>query len=125
MLKKIQVSDGELEIIKVLWSKGSATAAEILKGVSGNEAKNRNTVKTLLLRLVQKKAVRYEEISPRVYRYYPVLLETEYVKQRSKNFIDKLFNGSTQKMLLNFVKDEQITKEDLQKLLMIIENSEK
>ena len=117
----IQITDAELDIMKVLWALGSATSPEILKGVSGNEQKNRNTVKTLLLRLIQKNAVRYEEIRPRTYRYFPLVTETEYVKHSSMNFLSRVFEGSVDKMLLNFVKDESITKEDLQRMIDLIE----
>lgn len=125
MANDIVITDSELDIMKVLWKQGSATSPEILKGVSSGGDRNRNTVKTLLLRLVQKGAVRYEEINSRTYRYIPLITEEEYVAYSRKSFLQKVFDGSAQKMLLNFVKEENITKHDLQRLINLIEEEEK
>lgn len=125
MSNQIAITDAELDIMKVLWEKGCATSPQILEGVSNGELRNRNTVKTLLLRLVQKGAVKYEEINSRTYRYSPLITQDEYVAYSRKSFLDKVFNGSAQKMLLNFVKEEEITKEDLQRLIDLIEEEDK
>ncbi len=114
---KISITDSELEIMKVLWKKGSATSREILEGVSGDEIKNRNTVKTLLMRLVAKDAVKYEKINERAYKYKPLVKEQEYITQSSDRFLDKLFEGSAKKLILNFVQSEKISKDELEELI--------
>lgn len=125
MNEKIAITDAELDIMRVLWEKGSCTSPEILQGVSRTETRNRNTMKTLLLRLVNKGAVGYEEINSRTYKYFPIVTQDAYVSAESESFMKKLFSGSPQKMLLNFVKEEQITKNDLQRLIDLIEDDEK
>ncbi len=114
-----QITDGELPIMKVLWEKGSATSPEIYEYMEGS--KNKNTFKTLLLRLVQKGAVISEEINSRNYRYTPLITQDEYIAHTRKSFLEKAFNGSVQKMLLNFIKEEKVTKADLEKLMDMIE----
>lgn len=116
-MNKISITEAEFDIMKVLWEKGAATSQEILRGVSGNENKNRNTVKTLLLRLIYKGAVEYEKISARTYRYKPVITEQEYIAQSSGHFLDKLFDGSAKKLILNFVEQEKISKAELEELI--------
>lgn len=123
MSEKISITDAELDIMNVLWETEPCTSQQILRGVSGNEIRNRNTVKTLLLRLVQKGAVRYEEINSRTYNYYPTLTRREFIASERKGFITKLFGGSAQKMLLNFVQEEQLTKEELTRLISLIEDN--
>lgn len=116
-MNKISITEAEFDIMKVLWERGTATSQEILKGVSGDENKNRNTVKTLLLRLISKGAVEYEKISARTYRYKPVITEQEYIAQSSRHFLDKLFDGSAKKLILNFVEQDKISKVELEELI--------
>jgi BlaI family penicillinase repressor len=116
-MHKPSITDAELDIMKVLWEKGAATSQEILRGVSGDESKNRNTVKTLLLRLIGKGAAEYEKIGARTYRYKPVISEQEYLAQSSRHFLDRLFDGSAKKLILNFVEQEKISKAELEELI--------
>ncbi|MDR1674022.1 MAG: BlaI/MecI/CopY family transcriptional regulator [Oscillospiraceae bacterium] len=113
MKKKISITDSELEIMKVLWELEEATSSEIFEALD----KNRSTLKTLLLRLVQKGMVGYEEITSRIYRYIPLVSRNDYISYSRKSLIEKAFDGSAQKMLLNFVKEEKITKEELENLI--------
>lgn len=119
----IAITDAELEIMKVLWRKGSATSPEIFADIEDGKSRNKSTLKTLLLRLVQKEAVAYELINARNYRYRPLVSEAEYIRHNRRNFLDKLFDGSAKKMLLNFVQEEKLTKEDLLELIDRIEVS--
>ncbi len=120
MQKTIAITDAELDIMKVLWQQGALSSPEIFSLMENND-KSKSTLKTLLLRLVQKGAVRFEEINSRTYRYIPEITEEEYINHNSKNFINRVFDGSVQKMLLNFVKEEKITKADLERLIVQLE----
>lgn len=117
MAKKITITDAELPIMKVLWEKGTLTSPEILEDLDGNKS----TLKTLLLRLVQKGAIKTTEINSRNNRYSAAVSEQEYITGVRHHFLQKAFNGSAQKMLLNFVQEENISKEDLQRLIDLIE----
>lgn len=113
----ININNSELPIMKVLWKRDGITSPEILSEVTGNK----NTIKTLLSRLVERGAVRIEEINQRTYRYFFVVTEDEYINSQREKFLQRVFDGSTEKMLLNFVKEENITAEDLRKLVEMIE----
>ncbi len=117
MNNKINIADSELPIMKVIWEHPDLTSPEIFEYLDGNK----NTFKTLLQRLVSKGAVKSTEINARTYKYRALISREEYTKYERKGFLQKVFDGSKEKMLLNFVKEEKITKEDLQKLLNMIE----
>ena len=57
-MKKYEITDAELEIMKLLWEKGELTLNEIVENLSKKEKKNKSTVKTLLYRLIEKKSVK-------------------------------------------------------------------
>lgn len=116
-MKKIHIGDSELPIMQVLWEKGPCTSPEIFEGMD----KNISTLKTLLKRLVDKGAVRAEEINTRTYRYVPIITEQEYITNARKSFVQTVFGGSREKMLLNFIKEEKVTREDLERLMDMID----
>lgn len=117
MDRKINIADSELPIMKVLWEKGDLTSPEIFADMDGNKS----TLKTLLKRLVEKGAVKATEINSRTFRYSAVVSNDEYVNNERTGFLQKVFDGSKSKMLLNFVKEENISRDDLAALLQIIE----
>jgi len=117
MSKKIVINDSELPIMKVLWKKDAITSTELLASLSGNKS----TLKTLLGRLVGRGAVRIEEINQRNYRYFAVVSEADYIEAQRKTFLQKIFDGSSEKMLLNFVKEENISPDALRRLAELIE----
>lgn len=117
MKRQISIADAELPIMKVLWEKGELTSPEIFANMTGNKS----TLKTLLQRLVAKGAVSAAEINARTYRYSSIVSREEYTRQERIGFLHKVFDGSAQKMLLNFVREENITRDDLQKLAEMIE----
>jgi BlaI family penicillinase repressor len=117
MQKKITINDSELPIMKALWRQSGVTSPEILARLDGNKS----TLKTLLGRLVSRGAVRAEEINQRSYRYYAAVSEEEYIAGPRRSFLQKVFDGSAEKMLLNFVREEHISAEDLRSLVNQIE----
>ena len=117
MSKKIVINDCELPIMKALWKKDGITSPEIFTDIDGNKS----TLKTLLGRLVERGAVRIEEINQRTYRYFAVVTENDYIEGQRKTFLQKVFDGSAEKMLLNFVKEENISADALRRLVDLIE----
>ncbi len=113
----INIANAELPIMKVLWQRGELTSPEIFEDIDGNVS----TLKTLLKRLVDKKAVGTNKLNSRSYTYYPIISENEYIRAERKGFISRVFDGSKNKMLLNFVKEEEITRSDIEDLLKMID----
>lgn len=124
MKEKYEITDAELEIMQVLWENKECNLAEIIEKLSVNEEKNKNTIKTLIHRLIQKGAIESKKINSKEVIYIPKVSERKYIKKESNNFLDKVFNGNINKLLLNFVEDKKVSKEELQKLIDIMEDKE-
>ena len=119
-----KITDAELEIMKVLWEKKSLTLNELVEELSKNEPKNKSTIKTLLYRLIDKKVVKSIEKNKKENEYKPLISEKKYLKSANETFLEKLYDGNVNNMLLNFVEDKKITKEEIEKLLNIIDERE-
>ena len=119
-----QITDAELEIMKVLWEKKSLTLNEIVEELSKEEPKNKSTIKTLLYRLIDKNIVKSVEKNKKENEYKPLISEKKYLKSANETFLEKMYDGNVNNMLLNFVEDKKITKEEIEKLLNIIDERE-
>ena len=120
--KKYEITDAELQVMNVLWKSEPLTLNEIVNQLSFKEIKNKSTLKTLLYRLVDKGSVKSSASENKKENIFKTAISQEqYLKKANENFLDKLYNGSTNKLLLNFVEDKKITKKDLQELIDLIE----
>lgn len=120
----IKISDSELEVMKVIWEHGNITSLEIIDNLQKKFDWNDSTIRTLIIRLEKKKAIEKIEKNGRVYTYSAKISESEYKLKESKRFVDMLYNGSINNMLLGFVKEKDISKEDLKSLIDLIESEE-
>ena len=123
-MKKYEITDAELEIMKVLWENGELTLNEIVELLSKKEEKNKSTIKTLLYRLIEKKSVKSIINKKKENTYRAEIEKEKYLKKENESFLEKLYNGSTNKLLLNFVEEKKITKKDLEDLLTLIESED-
>lgn len=124
MKEQYEITDAELEIMQVLWKNRECNLTTITQELSRNENKNKNTIKTLIHRLIQKGAIESQKINNKEVVYVPKINEKKFIKKESNSFLEKFFNGNTEKLLLNFVEEKKISKEELKKLIDILEQDE-
>lgn len=120
-MKKYDITDAELEIMKLLWENEELTLNKIVEDLSKKEKKNKSTIKTLLYRLIEKGSVKSITNSKKENTYKAIIKKENYLEKENESFLQKLYNGSTNKLLLNFVEEKKISKKDLQDLLDLIE----
>jgi BlaI family penicillinase repressor len=120
-----RISDTEWEIMRVIWGKHPLTASEVIEALAAIDPSwHPKTVRTLLARLVRKKALDYEA-KGRTYVYSPLVSEPECVATASESFLDRVFGGSLRPMLAHFVEKRKLTREDLEELRELLESRSK
>ncbi len=119
-----KITEAELEIMKVLWENKEATSLQIIDEVSKTTDWNKNTIKTLISRLVEKEAISVDKNKGNLYLYTPNISIEEYKSEENKNFLKKLYNGSINDMLLTFAKSNELTRKDLEELMKLIDSEE-
>ena len=127
MNEQYEITEAELEIMQVLWKnkRGNLTTImEELSKKSKNEERNKHTIKTLIHRLIQKGAIESQKVNNKEVEYIPKINEKKFIAKESNSFLNKFFNGNTEKLLLNFVENKKVTKNELQKLIDILEQDE-
>lgn len=114
------ITDAEWEVMKVLWAGSPKTASEIVQALEGSRDWNPKTVRTLIKRLTEKGAVGYEA-DGRVYLYHPAVQEEECVKSETQSFLKRVYGGAMRPMLAHFIRDEQLSREDLDELRKLLD----
>jgi len=115
-----RISETEWELMRVVWSKHPITAGEIIERLNHHGTWHPKTARTLLARLVRKRALKYEA-QGRTYQYEPRVSEAECRAAASESFLDRVFGGSLKPMLAHFVEQHRITKSDLKELSDLLE----
>ena len=93
-----KISESEWLVMKEIWSENPITANAVVKSLSNSTTWSPKTIKTLLNRLVKKKAVGYETCG-REYLYYPLIEEAVLAKEESRSFLKRVFGGTVKPLL--------------------------
>ena len=120
-MNKLNISEAELEVMKVLWDFGEITSAEIVEKVSEKNEWSPKTIRTLINRLVEKSFVTAEKTETKAYLYKAGITKDEYRSYANKNFLKKVYDGSLNMMLASFVKEAKLTEKDIEELKNILE----
>src|SRR3954470_4088858 len=125
MPKPPDISDAEWNVMQALWDAGAPlTANEVVDRVADRRGWNPRTVKTLLNRLVKKRALGFEAEGNR-YRYYPLVTREECVRRESRSFLARVFGGATGAMLVHFVNESPLTPDEIGQLKRVLARKEK
>ncbi len=115
-----KISDAELRIMRVLWSRSPLTANEVVKVLSSETDWNHRTIRTLLARLAKKQALGVSK-EDREFQYVPLVAEAEVLKSERTTFVRRVYNGAVLPMLAAFLEDEHLSEGDVERLKRILD----
>ena len=116
----MQISDAELEVMKVLWKRPGLSAADVHDALAGKQDWSRQTVKTLLARLAEKGALKTVEEGRR-YLSSPAVDRADYQTRAAGQFVDKVFAGRAAPLVAHLADSRGLTPEDIAELESLIE----
>lgn len=117
-----KIADSEWEIMKIIWKSPNITSTEIIKDVQKTKDWKASTIKTLINRLLKKEVIGFNQ-KGKEYYYFPLVGEAQCVNEESENFINRVFNGSINSMLVNLVNSNKLTNDDLEELKSLLDNA--
>jgi len=122
-MKKIPtISEAEYEVMKIIWSSSPISTNEVIEKLVKTSAWSPKTIQTLLSRLVKKGVLDYQKDS-RVFVYTPLVEEDEYLEQESNTFLNKFYDGKLKSMIVSFLEQDKLTKENIDELRSILEDN--
>ncbi len=118
-----QISDAELEIMKIIW--GNSEEVTLFPYIMEELALRgrpcqKNTLIVLLSRLINKGFLKAKKIG-RHNEYTVLVSETEYQTEQTKNFMDKIYEGSAKELLSNLIFGDLLADEEYEELRSLLE----
>lgn len=112
-----QVSDSELELMKIVWANGgTALYAHIMDELTNaGRTWQKNTIITLLSRLVEKGLLKTNKIGRRN-EYTAIVSETDYQAAQAQTLLDKLYEGEAKGLVATLIQREMLTAADYDEL---------
>lgn len=113
------ISSAESIVMEAVWRRSPLSAEEIFAEVGESQGWALQTLKTLLGRLVEKKALAAKKDGRR-FLYRPLIAREDYVANESQHLVDRLFGGRLAPLVAHFSEREALTPEDIAELKSLI-----
>ena len=110
-----QISEGEYEVMKVVWKHAPISTNEITQQLLKTTSWSPKTIQTLIKRLVNKGALSYEKQS-RMFVYTPIVKENEYIGQESNSFLKRFYGGNITAMVSAYLEDDKLSEAEIETL---------
>lgn len=121
-----QLSDAELEIMKIVWATNGPALFAYLMGELSAKGKTwqKNTLITLLSRLMDKGYLKAKKIGRRN-EYSTLISESEYQTSQTKNLLDKIYEGNATGLISNLIQSDLLTTNEYDELKKLLEGGQK
>jgi BlaI family penicillinase repressor len=116
----MHITAAESQIMDALWRRGPLPVDALIEDVAERESWGGATVKTLINRLLKKKAIRSERTDGKV-RYAPVLQRADYVQKESQGLLDRLFEGRLTPLVAHFAEHRKLKPDEVERLKKLLE----
>jgi BlaI family penicillinase repressor len=103
----------ELDLMSVLWRRGSATVGEVLEEIA--DEISYSTVMTVMRTLEVKGHVRHEP-EGKAFRFFPITEPDEAGETALKRILHKVYHGSRELMVNRLVADEDISADEIRRI---------
>ena len=120
-MKEPRFGKVQLQIMKVLWERGQATARDITDALNQSAPIAHSTVQTLLRKLEDKGAVTHDA-QDRTFVFRPTVRPERFVQRATRDFMERVFSGSAAGLLSHLLKHERITSEEIDAMRKLIDD---
>lgn len=114
------LTDKEIELMDYLWKNPQGLTMRELYGMLPEPRTHFNTISTFIRRLEEGGFVSHKALGGHLFKYFAAITRWEYEKIEQKNFLSRFFNGSHIDFVHHLVQEEQISKEELEELINLI-----
>jgi predicted transcriptional regulator len=115
----MKITTAESSVMEALWRRSPLGADEITAEVAEPQGWSEATVKTLINRLLKKKAIGAKPEGRR-YLYRPLVAREDYLQSESQGLLNRLFDGRLAPMVSHLSAAKSLTAEDIADLKRLI-----
>ena len=107
------LTEQELEIMKVVWRLGTPTVREVYEDMRTSRRIANTTVMTMM-NILGQKGYLTKTSGDRAFIYTPAQPERQVICGMVRDFVDRVFNGAAEPLLLHLVEDEKLTAKEIE-----------
>jgi len=108
--KATTLTNAEHRIMEVVWAKGSATVAEVVEALKGKDA---YTTILTLMRILKAKGFLASRTEGRAFVFFPRVDRKTAARKAVHQLLAKFFAGSPSELVLTFLREEELSSEEL------------
>lgn len=105
--------------MKIVWDRGNATVRDVYETLLERRRVAYTSVMTMMNILEQKGHLKRKQVD-RAYLYESTKPRAQVTRGMVREFVDRVFNGSAEPLLLHLVEDEKLTEKDLDEMKRIL-----
>ncbi len=121
--KTIILSGPQLEIMKVVWRLGEAMVRDVYEDLRLHRPIAYTTVMTMMKNMEARGHLK-KRLEGRAFVYAATVPEGRMLRRIVGDFIDRVFNGSTEPLLAHLVEERRLSEKDLEKISRMIRQRE-
>ena len=119
----VELSDAEWLIMNLIWERQPLMAQEFIAKLKDPCGWSPATIRTMLHRLIKKKALNYQPEGNR-YLYRAAVRRADCVRRAARSFLERVFDGEAAPLLAHFVRTTKFTPEELADLRALLNEKE-
>jgi BlaI family transcriptional regulator, penicillinase repressor len=118
--KSSTLTSHELELMKIVWRHdGAVTVRDVYEELRTQRPVAYTTVMTSLKTLEQKGHLKATQ-QDRAYLYRPARPKQQVIKEMVRDFVNRVFNGSSQPLVVHLLEDDQISESELREITRML-----
>ena len=118
MTDAVSLTRRELDIMSVLWRRGSATVAEVRDDLADDLAYP--TVQTML-RVLEEKGYVGHTVDGRAFRFHALVAQDEAADSALARLVAKVYHGSRELLVGRLLADEDISPDELRRIKQLLQ----
>ena len=115
---KSTLTGQELEIMKVVWKLGTPTVRQVYEDLLKHRKVAYTTVMTMM-NILETKGYLKKRQEDRAYVYRPSKPQKQVVRSMVRDFVNRVFNGSAEPLLVHLVEEHNLSREDLDEIAQL------
>ena len=117
-MSEVAFTPRELDVMSILWRRGSATVAEV-RAEMGEELAYTSVLS--VLQVLEEKGYVHHEAEGRAYRYRPAVEPERAGGNALTRIREAIFQGSAELMFMQFVADRGLSRKELESMRRLLE----
>lgn len=121
--KEVKVTNSEWYVMNCLWQQKPLSLMQLVPMLKDSTGWSKSTCATMVRRMTEKGLIGYEENGKTKY-FFPKVQKQEVIVQETRDFLQRIYDGSVGMMISALVRQDDLSAEDIQELQEILKKAE-